>query len=61
MNTRQKFNETLRAMSLEGIQVIGAMIRRDYNRAKRRGDCTLEAVLYFDLEQVKQEQKRRTA
>jgi hypothetical protein len=48
-------------MSLEGIQVIGAMIRRDYNRAKRRGDCTLEAVLYFDLEQVKQEQKRRTA
>lgn len=60
-NPRKQFAAYLRGLSVEALRERHQQTKHNYESARRRGDCSLEAVLYFDLAQVSDEVMRRSA
>lgn len=61
MNARQKYTQQLRRVSQTELTSLLAHARKQFHAAKDSGSCAAEAVCYWDLEQVKDEIKRRAA
>lgn len=58
-NPRKKFASYLRKLSDLALFERHQQTKSDYKAAKERGECSLEAFLYFDLAQLSDEMVRR--
>ena len=52
MNARKQFAKHLATLSPDSLFERYQRTRFEYLEAQKRGDCSLEAVLYFDLQQI---------
>ena len=58
-NPRKEFAAFLRSQPLSALHELHRSIQADYQEARRKGHCAMEAVLYFDLAQVREELDHR--